>query len=174
MSLVRLCGPVLTFVFLACTAPAQAVQIGTSAQPYQRWANAVRARVPLPMRPVTINVGPCDGTVVAAIACSRDHAIEFAPVVFQLGGDYRYLFLHELAHVYDYEFPSQRPAFVARTGMVGPWYGNDRAAERFADAYVRCATRSDYAVYSRLPQDQERWVCERLRKLARWRNRIFH
>lgn len=154
----------------AVGAPADAAVI-TPARPYAQWTQEWRGRVPLPTRSIKVQApGPC--AVGSACAYLEEHVITLTPDLLREPQFIRrYVFAHELGHMYDYEMPAQRGAF-ARLGLRNPWYAGSYApAERYADAYARCATR-DTANYPP-PRGGDRWSCTRFAKLAQWRNRTW-
>lgn len=115
---------------------------GSSAEPFQTWANG--SKMPTPagrvfvFTPTTPNGWDYCGDGKAA--CAYDGVVPsinfFSPVVLRPS-----VFFHELGHVYDYSMPSwKREEFFKITGYGPGWKdGPNSAAERFADAYSLCA-----------------------------------
>lgn len=128
-------------VWLLLTGSAGATVIGRgsdTSQPYAEWI--AQAQVPTPDGKVWIHAEECPNW--PGYSCARNPrplrntaSIWLRPNL----RDPRYIFFHELGHVFDFlELRrSGREAFRAATGLAGQW--RPELMEAFADAYRDCA-----------------------------------
>lgn len=154
---------------------------GTTAQPYQRWADALK--VPTPTGTFTVHEAECPSPQLPPrSSCAMPDDIW---LVTEGRPTYdRRVFKHELGHEFDAEAltDEDRAALQFVLHVGGAWRDlntphDDRAAERFANAYGTCAdgiprwigARVRWSALSWRPTTLElRAVCAVIRHAGGW------
>lgn len=148
-------------------------------EPYQSWVDS--ARVPTPDARIALFLAPCPFNPARSCADPQGWIFLYSE---HTQGTWKWDFLHELGHHFDYEHMTNgaRLRFRRIIGERRAWRSPPNSPhERFAEAWSRCA-RSDrwlfgyeprygespeYAYRYRPTLEQHRQVCALIRRVAR-------